>query len=102
MWKKLVNKFKDKVKREKAGTKQFKEDHLLYDHDKGFGAGDAYRRMSVQVKSMHSRGDNPFVINKQDTLPPDNFAQRLIQLEIQCERPDATKQHLINLWIFIQ
>ena len=25
---------------------------------------------------------------------PDNFAKKLISLEIQCERPDATKEHV--------
>lgn len=37
---------------------------------------------------------NPFA--KSEGLP-ENFAQKLISLEIQCDRPDATKAHLNSL-----
>lgn len=81
MFRKWIDKIKDNKQKKQAARISAK----MKDYETS-------RTMSLPMShSSHLIDDG-----KSDSLPP-NFAKKLISLEIQCERPDATQAHVNQL-----
>ena len=100
MLKKWIDKIKDKKKNKKKGALQVEEKE-----DDEFSERLQAMPFRQESQSMYTRSPNKLqksevdfqFSNKKEPLLPLDFAQKLINLEIQVERPDFTKEHVNSL-----